>query len=348
MKIRILFASVVSFIILLGACQSQPEYCTVKGTIKGVNEGEKLQLMDAFDHFKVIDTVRVKNGAFEFHPHISVPTHAYLYTEQGMQLKDFLLEPGTIIANVDATDEEDYATHATGTPSNDLLVKIRELYRSGDADAATALRDEVMNAKETGVLALYYADGHGATAVQGLSALNRLSPDIAAKPFIAELRDELTRRAKTEPAPEGSGSANYFIDLEFPDVDGNVISLSSVVNNPANRYVILDFWATWCEPCRESIPELKALYDKYHEKGLEIYSVSEDQNEENWKSFLPESGMTWINVRDVNPGRQDDNAWAKYALHGIPTTLLLDGETGEILLRDDLQNIDTFISPLMQ
>ena len=56
MKIRILFASVVSLLILLGACQSQPEYCTVKGTIKGVDEGEKLQLTDAYDHFKVIES----------------------------------------------------------------------------------------------------------------------------------------------------------------------------------------------------------------------------------------------------------------------------------------------------
>ena len=345
MRNRLLFAA-VSLLILLGACQSQPEYCTVKGSIKGVKDGKELQLTDAFDHYKVIETARVKDGVFEFHPHISAPTHVYLYTKDGMQLKDFFLEPGTIIANVDATDEEDYATHATGTPSNDLLFKIHELYNRGETDASNALRDEALNADETGILALYYSDGRGTPAAQGLSVLDRLSPDLAAKPYIAELREELTRRARTEPAPEGS--ANYYIDMEFPDVDGNMISLSSVVNNPANRYVLLDFWATWCGPCRESIPVLKALYDKYHGKGLEIYSVSEDENEKNWKSFLPENGMTWINVREVNPGRKDNNAWSEYALHGIPTMLLIDGETGEILLRDNLKNIDTFVSSQLQ
>ena len=162
MRNRLLFAA-VSLLILLGACQSQPEYCTVKGSIKGVKDGKELQLTDAFDHYKVIETARVKDGVFEFHPHISAPTHVYLFTKDGMQLKDFFLEPGTIIANVDATDEEDYATHATGTPSNDLLFKIHELYNRGETDASNALRDEALNADETGILALYYSDGRGIT-----------------------------------------------------------------------------------------------------------------------------------------------------------------------------------------
>jgi len=85
------------------------------------------------------------------------------------------------------------------------------------------------------------ADGHGATAAQGLVVLDRLSEDLAARPYVTEFREILTRRARTEPAPEGSESPNCFIDMAFPDIDGNLISLSSVVNNPVNRYIILDF-----------------------------------------------------------------------------------------------------------
>ena len=333
--------------IVLSACQSQPDYCTVKGAVKGIKDGTKLVLQDEYDHFKVIETVSVKDGAFEFHPHISAPTHVFLYTRAGLQLKDFFLEPGTIISDVDATDEEDWSSGATGTPSNDLLYRIRQLYGSGDRNTAEALRDDALDAQETGILALYYADGHGPSAVRGLEVLDRLSAELAAKPFVAELRDELTQRAKTEPALEGSETANYYIDMEFPDVDGNLISLSSVVNNPANRYVLLDFWATWCGPCRESIPRLKDLYAKYHAKGLEIYSVSEDQNEKNWKTFLPESEMVWVNVRDVNAGRKNSKVWSDYALSGIPTFLLIDGQTGAILLRDNEETMDTLLSNLL-
>lgn len=343
---------IISFLFVLfiglSACQAQPEYCTVKGSIKGLNDGTKLKLMDAYDHYKIIAETQVKEGAYEFQPCVSAPTHVYLYSGDEKQLKDFFLEPGTIIADVDATDEMDFATHASGTPSNDLLQKINQLVINGDQDAVETIRDSVLNAEETGILALYMAGANGATAAQGLVVLDRLSANLAAKPYVAEFRETLTRRARTEPAPEGSESPNYFIDMEFPDINGNLISLSSVVNNPVNRYILLDFWATWCGPCRESIPKLQALYEEYHDKGLEIYSVSEDQNENNWKKFLPESGMNWVNVRDTHPGRNDNSMMTEYALHGIPTMLIIDGETGAIIFRDGTKDISTAVTALFQ
>ncbi|MCR5325422.1 MAG: AhpC/TSA family protein [Bacteroidales bacterium] len=332
------------------ACKQLPEYCIVKGSVTGLKDGTRLELQDEYDHFKVIATTRVKDGAYEFRPRIPAPTHVYLYsTWDQQQLKDFLLEPGTIVADIDATDDEDWTTFATGTPSNDLYRKIDQLERSGNMDAADALRDSIVNAGETGILALYLSDGHGVTAAKGQGVLDRLSEDIAAKPYVAEMRETMTRRARTEPAPEGSESPNCFIDMEFPDVDGNMISLSSVVNNPANRYVLLDFWATWCSSCRESIPKLKALYEQYHDRGLEIFSVSEDESENNWKKFLPESGMTWVNVRDVNAGRRNSKSmWNEYALFGIPGMMIIDGENGAIIFRDRTKDIAAAVHALFK
>ena len=345
MNIKHYFLAVWGLAICLGACQPQGDYCTVKGSVKGLKDGTRLELVDEYDHFKAIATTRVKDGAFEFRPDISAPTHVYLYTADGRQLKDFFLEPGTITADVDATDENDYLVCGTGTPSNDMRFKIRQLQQSG---THPSLMDEVLDAQETGILALYYADGHGPSAVKSLGVLDRLSEDIASKPYVASLREELTRRAKTEPAPEGSGSENHYIDMEYPDADGNLISLSSVVNNPANRYVLLDFWAVWCDPCRDAVPELRALYEKYHEKGLEIYSVSEDQSEARWKAFIADNGMTWINVLDDNGGRKNSKAWFDYALHGIPTTILIDGQTGAILLRGNLSEMEAVLSSMLK
>ena len=348
MNIIIPFAALCSLAIGISSCQSQSEYCTVKGNIKGIKDGTRLELQDAFNHYNIIAKTRVRDGSFEFHPRISSPTHVVLYSQNDLQLKDFFLEPGTIIANVDATDEKDLFTGAKGTLSNDLFFQIQELKHNGDYEAANKLQDEVLLGEETGILALYFASGFGGSAAQGLVALDHLSPDIATKPYVVSLRDVLIHRAKTEPAPKGSGSENYYIDMEFPDVDGNLISLNSIVNNPINRYVILDFWATWCGPCLESIPELMVLYDTYHEKGLEIYSVSEDENEKNWKTYLQKSGMTWVNVRDIYAGRNHSKTWSDYALVGIPTILLIDGETGAILLRDNRRDLETVISHLLQ
>ncbi len=340
----LMVAAVALAIGVSGCRNSQPEYCTVKGAIKGLKEGTKIRLEDDFDHFKVIETTRVKDGHFEFHPRISSPTHVYLYSQDDTQLKDFFLEPGTIVVNVDASDEEDYeVNNATGTAANDIFKKIDELENSGDQEAVEALKREVINAEQAGPLALYYA-AHWNSSAEALGILDRLIPELADKQYVAELREELTRRLKTEPAPEGS-KPNYFIDMTYPDATGKPVSLSSVVNNPANRYVLLDFWATWCSGCVEKIPQLKELYTKYHEKGLEIYSVAENPDVEYWKTFIKEKGMTWVNVCDDHPGR-DGKAWKDYTLPGIPTVLLIDGETGAIIARD--VDMDKILGELLQ
>ena len=75
---------------------------------------------DEYNHFKAVAKTRVKDGTFEFHPRISAPTHVYLYTSDGKQLKDFFLEPGIIQADVNFTDERDMDIGASGTPANDF------------------------------------------------------------------------------------------------------------------------------------------------------------------------------------------------------------------------------------
>lgn len=340
----LMMAAVALMIGVCGCRNNQPEYCTVKGTIKGLKEGTKIRLEDEFNHFKVIETTRVKDGHFEFHPRISSPTHVYLYSQDDMQLKDFFLEPGTIVVDVDASDEEDYAVNnATGTAANDIFKKVDELENSGDQEAAEALKREVINAEQAGPLALYYA-AHWYSSAEALGILDRLIPELADKQYVAELREELTRRLKTEPAPEGS-KPNYFIDMTYPDATGKPVSLKSVVNNQANRYVLLDFWATWCSGCVEKVPQLKELYAKYHEKGLEIYSVAENPDVDYWKTFIKEKAMTWVNVCDDQPGR-DSKAWKDYTLPGIPTVLLIDGETGAIIARD--VDMDKILGELLQ
>ncbi len=346
------------FVILLlwgiAACDKKPatgdngpEYCTVKGTIKGVKEGKQLELEDAWNHFEVIETAVVKDGTFEFHPHITEPTHVYLYTKDGKQLKDFILEPGTIIANVDAEDKEDYEIWASGTVSNDTGRKYSELLKSGDKHAADSLMDEALGAEQTGPLALLFAENDCNVSAKALRALDHLSPELAKKPFVADMRKELTRRMKTEPKVEGSDFVPVFIDMEYPDMDGNPVSLSSIVHHPDNRYVLVDFWATWCDPCVASVKLLKELYSKYHSKGLEIYSVSQDVDKKQWKSFLTKNEMNWKNVLDNQAGRKTSKAWHDYALRGIPTYVLIECETGEIIARNNVEELDALLADLL-
>ncbi|MBO7494349.1 MAG: AhpC/TSA family protein [Bacteroidales bacterium] len=347
MKTKLLLTIALSLLIGLGGChshQKHSDYCTVKGIVKGLKDGTKLELLDEFQDFKVIATTTVKDGAFEFHPDIAAPTHVYMYTKDEDQLKDFILEPGTILVEVDAADEEDLGTGAKGTPSNDIDRRWIALVNSGDQEAANALMDSVLDAEQTGVLALDIVSNRCKSSKKGLDALNRLSPELADLAFVAELRDELTRRMKTE-------AGGMYIDMEYPDVDGNLISLSSVVNNPANRYVLVDFWATWCDGCVAVLPELVELYAKYHDKGLEIYGMSADTKGryELWKSSLTENNMTWVNVCDFSGGRKDSKTRQDYALAAYPTTVLIDGQTGVIIARGKtIDELDAMLVELLQ
>ena len=341
----VVLLTVQAIMAIVAGCSRQPGDCVVRGTVSGVRNGAKVVLQNDWDNFKVIGTGRVRDGVFEIHPRISGPAHVYLYTSKGIQLKDFFLEPGTIEVEARAEDESLLFTGATGTPLNDLYHKYLILSEGNQTEAAGVLRDSIAAAVPAGALALRFAQGR-LSASRALRVLDALEPALEELPFVAGLRDELDRRVKTEPRESDSEPANLFVDMEYPDASGKPVSLSSVVNDPANRYVLLDFWATWCSPCREALPKLKDAYAKYHGKGFEIYSVSEDVNRERWAKFIAENGMTWINVRDTNGGRQSE-MWQTYALTGIPTVVLIDGNTGEIIARDNHLDLDSILSALL-
>lgn len=352
MKTKLLLSIALSLMIGFSTChsnQNQSDYCTVKGTVKGLHNGTKLELQNAFNHFAVVGTGAVKDGTFEIHPEVSSPAHVYLYIRKGKQLKDFILEPGTILVEVDANDEDDYATGATGTVSNDTGRKIRNYNLSGDKESAEALKAEVLNAEQTGPLALANIEYWCKSSAQALEVLDRLSPELAALPYIDELRKELTQRMKTEPRTEGSDIVPLYIDMEYPDVNGQPVSLSSVVNDPNNRYVLVDFWATWCDGCVAIMPQLKEIYARYHEKGLEIYGLSVDANRKNWETCLAKNQLAWINVCEGSGGRKENSKVRQdYALRAYPTTLLIDCQSGEVVARGELEEIAAELTELLQ
>ena len=107
-------------------------------------------------------------------------------------------------------------------------------------------------------------------------------------------------------------------ELSLPATDNSTINLSDL----KGKVVLLDFWASWCEPCREDNPHLVKLYKKFHDKGLEILSVSLDSNENNWKQALAQDGMGWLQVND-NKGWNAPSALA-FNVGAIPTMFLID------------------------
>lgn len=117
-----------------------------------------------------------------------------------------------------------------------------------------------------------------------------------------------------------------FTDLEMADTAGTMRHLSDFVGK--GKYVLVDFWASWCGPCRQEMPAVKALYDKYHADGFDIVGVSFDNKRDAWVAAIKKMGLTWHHISDLK-GWQCA-ASEVYGINSIPATLLI-GPDGKIV-----------------
>ena len=105
--------------------------------------------------------------------------------------------------------------------------------------------------------------------------------------------------------------------------------------------LFVDFWASWCSPCRADIPHIKEVYEKYKDKGLNVLAISFDSNKAAWKSALKKLKMPWEQLIEVN-GTNSDLAKA-YQIYGIPYGILLDSEGTIIAVRLHAQSLEEFL-----
>lgn len=117
------------------------------------------------------------------------------------------------------------------------------------------------------------------------------------------------------------------LDFALPDLKGDSIRLSSM----KGKVFLLDFWASWCVPCRFSNKQLVKLYTKYKENGFEILSVSLDENQKDWKKAVNKDKITWLQIND-NGGWNAVSA-TKWNINAIPASFLID-KTGNVVAFD--------------
>lgn len=149
--------------------------------------------------------------------------------------------------------------------------------------------------------------------------MNQLTNEFSGTAFVTRLQKQDAQEAEAKKIQDGLAEGTQFPDFSEKDVMDKPLSIA----NYKGKVVMIDFWATWCGPCRGEIPNVVATYQKYHDKGFEIVGVSLDSDRDKLLSFIKENNMTWQQYFD---GQGWSNKLAvKYGIESIPMTFLLDG-----------------------
>ena len=324
--------------------------CEIVGRLDNFEAIGNVYLTDMWDAQAVIDSVKLVDGnTFHFKGVKHEPTFAQLILESGRPISYLFIENGKVRVAGDVNLGDNMCS---GTPANDafsammarnreLVAKYRDAVAAGDATTAEAIDNEhtqmqeeffVQNKENVFGLFMLKQLSYAIPSMELLGKLEQLPAKMQALPYAEKLKKSAERKFKTEPQAEGSDYVPHYIDIAQPNLAGDVVSLKSVVENKNNRYVLLDFWASWCGPCMGEMPFLKEAYKLYHKKGFEIYGVSFDAKREAWQGAVEKQGMKWVNVSTLE--RFDNPAAEDYAVESIPTNYLIDCSNGVIIAKN--------------
>ncbi len=318
---------------LLGSCTANAPRYVIEGE---ASEGTYYLIVDK----DVVDSAIVENGKFRFEgeipatPVCNVANARDFKSATSMAL--VILESGTI-----SVKNTDGGLQVSGTPANDANTTysaaskaLREEYRNPETseerrkaiaeteyDQLTRTTYEANRTNYFGAMLLSRMS-HGLTGKEILDEIAKFSQEMQQLEIFAKLKANAEKKIRTE-------VGNPYINFSQADKDGNEISLQSVIENPANKYVLVDFWASWCGPCMAEVPALKAAYDAYKAKGFEIFGVSLDKDREKWLNAIETKKLDWLHVSDLQAWK--NAAAVEYGVRSIPSNFLVECATGKIV-----------------
>lgn len=337
------------------------ERFSLNGSISKTNDSKKIYLIHLADQGEKIDSTVVNNGKFAFNIDLNSPTIAILLldhsgkslTEPGSKdIYRFFIEAGK--ASLQSTDSiakstvnglgifKDLATFEQSIkPTNEkieklnlefaslkdsekakqeVLLKFQKRYLDFVEERRRSVKEFVVGNPKS-FISLYHLNSELANDEMNVPEVQSLYDNLP-----QQFKDHLIGKAIQQKLEQGkiTGIGVLATDFEEKTPEGISIKLSSY----KGQYVLVDFWASWCGPCRQENPHLVNAYEKYKDKGFTILGVSIDQNADAWKKAIKTDGLLWAQLLDTT-----QQIATTYGISAIPQNYLLDKE-GRIIAKN--------------
>jgi len=335
------------------ACTKAPQY-TLNGTVKGVDEGTVYLQKYEDGEMVAIDSVTIEQGAFVLQGAVEEPQMLLLQVADMQRPLPIFMENVPMTATIDVEDPAAFSIEGSvvhdkfnefqtklmafntklrsyyneyvqaNMAGNEEQLKAIEAKYTAVADSQSVYTENFVKENNASPVAAYVFVSNlmGRMEAPELdSALATFDASLANSKYIKTIEERLNLLKKV-------AIGQPFVDFTMNDTEGNPVALSDYAGK---GYLLLDFWAGWCNPCRHENPVLVENYAKYHDKGFEIFGVSFDKTKESWLGAIEKDGITWPQVSDL---QYWNNAAGKlYGVRSIPHNVLIDPE-GKIVAKD--------------
>ncbi|MCA9734071.1 MAG: AhpC/TSA family protein [Deferribacteres bacterium] len=308
------FLKTILLFMFLQSCTSnvenQDEFA-ITGKITGVQRGKIiLAKLDLVTNERVdVDSTEIRDGEFTFKGTTESPYLHTLYLDSIKSPIHFFLENSAITIEGNARDIEN--AKITGSREDSLFhsFAIDDIF---DREKGLEIMLNYPDYCFSAFTAYYQFQIHNFASDTLEAIMNGFSEPVKKSTYfhhLNKLYDKLQKVRLSRPAP----------DFAIPDTAGTIIQLKHF----KGKYVLLDFWASWCMPCRAANPKLLEIYNRFSDKNFTIVGISVDKDEKQWKKAIKTDKLPWTNVSNLNGW---DSVSESYGVKAVPQNFLLDTE----------------------